>query len=97
LRKLAMTMIRAAAAAAVTCAVLLLLPGTWTTTALGRGPALLGGGLIGMCTFTVFFVSQAVLWHISGRPDGAEQTISDLIEKFRHHLPAWARLCRQTP
>ena len=97
LRKLAMTMIRAAAAAAVTFAVLLLLPGTWTTTALGRGPALLGGGLIGLCTFAIFFVSQAALWHISGRPDGAEQTISDLIEKFRHHLPAWATLGRQRP
>jgi len=94
LRKLALTMIRAGAAAAVTCAVLFLLPGTWTMTALGRGLALVAGGLVGVCTFTVFFVSQAVFWHVSGRPDGAEQAISDLIDKFRHQLPAWAKLGR---
>ncbi len=79
LRQLAMTGLRLIPSLAITLAVLAPLPGTWSIVELARLPALVAGGLIGALTFLVFFVCQAVLWRIAGRPPGPERRIADLI------------------
>jgi lipopolysaccharide exporter len=80
LRQFRATMLRAALAAAATCAVLLIPPGTWNDVTLERTGALAAGAAIGILTFAVFAVCQLLLWRVAGCPAGAE---SRLIEVLR--------------
>ena len=83
LRPLIMTLLRAALAAILTCAVLRLLPGTWQHVEMGRVAATLEGGGIGLVSFAVFFLCQASLWLIGGKPGGAEARIAELLADDR--------------
>ena len=92
LRSLAMTLLRAAASVAVTCAVLSVVPGAWAHVGLERAYALAAGGAIGGLTFAVFFACQAGLWLMCGRPAGAESRIAGLLEhdpRVQRALRAW--------
>ncbi len=80
LRSLVLTLLRAAASLAMTCAVLSFVPGAWADVGLERGYALVAGGAIGGLTFAVFFACQAALWMLCGRPAGAESRIASLLE-----------------
>ena len=79
LRSLAMTALRALPSIGITVAVLATLPGVWVIVTIGRVEALLVGGTIGAVTFPIFFLCQAVQWHLAGRPPGAEQRIADIL------------------
>jgi O-antigen/teichoic acid export membrane protein len=87
LHPLAMTLLRATVAACVTTAALWPLPGTWEISGLSRIPALAVGGAIGASAFPIFFLCQATLWHVCGKPGGAE-------EQLMIHLAKAARAMR---
>ena len=95
LRQLAMTGLRLIPSLAVTIVVLALLPGTWTTVPLGRMQALVAGGLIGTLTFFVFFLCQATLWRLAGRPYGPERRIADLLVSDPRLVRLWQKLQRK--
>jgi O-antigen/teichoic acid export membrane protein len=86
-RQLAMTLLRATVAACVTSGALWPMPGTWEMSGLSRVPALAVGGVIGASAFPIFFLCQAALWHLCGRPSGAE-------EQLMIHLAKAARTVR---
>ena len=88
LRQLVMTVVRLLPSLAVTVATLSLFPGVWTTVPGGRLQALITGGAIGAFTFLVFFLCQATLWHVAGRPAGPERRIADLLNS-NPHLSRW--------
>ena len=94
LGQLTRTMARAAIAAALTGVALWPVPGTWAPVALSRAPALLIGGLVGLCAFIVFFIAQVALWYAAGRPDGAEQIMWKLAGKLWQQLAGWVRPVR---
>ena len=89
LRPLCMTLCRAAVAAVLTAGVLYAVPGTWAATSLTRAPAMIEGGLIGVLAFSVFFAAQVTLWHLMGRPAGAEQEGWAMLGQAKQRL--WAR------
>ena len=79
LRRLAMSVARALAATAITCAVVSQLPGAWAHVPMDRVLALLEGGVLGATTITLFAVCQVTLWMMAGRPPGPERRLASIL------------------
>jgi peptidoglycan biosynthesis protein MviN/MurJ (putative lipid II flippase) len=97
LRKLGWAIARAAASAGVTCACLTLAPGAWAHVDAPRIEALIEGGALGLLTFLIFGSVHALLWTLSGRPDGPEERLADVLRNDQRLLALRASAFRARP
>ncbi len=79
LRQLALAMLRALVAGALTITVLAALPGTWSHVTVDRVSAIVDGAAIGLLTVLLYAACHATLWYAYGRPNGCEQLLYVLI------------------
>jgi lipopolysaccharide exporter len=66
---------RATAAAGLTAAALVLVPGTWQSVLIPRFGAFAAGIGLGVLALSLFAIAQMTLWHLARQPDGPEAVL----------------------
>ena len=91
LRRLGMTMVRTLMASGITTLMLTALPGTWSQVSMGRVPAILEGGAIGLLTLAVYGLLQWTLWRLFGKPEGSEHKLFTIVGDILRRVARTAR------